>query len=87
MKIIRINEVWFRGQYAEAVDYLLEGHSLDISDFNNGTYEATTQIQKFMSLLDEAKIAYDVETNARGSIRSTIIHDGGTPKYSLDIIE
>ena len=72
MKIIRINDVCFRGQYANAIEKLMRGEEVTINDFYNGKYEATNKVKRFISLLEMARIKYNMRRNENGSIRSTV---------------
>lgn len=59
MKIINVNGVKFRGQFAENYETLIKGEEvIDINCFKNGAWEATTKISRFMDLLDQAKVDY-----------------------------
>ena len=59
MKMIRHNEVWFRGQFGLALEKLLRGEVVALSDFSNGGWEATVKVKRFKLLLDMAEISYE----------------------------
>lgn len=70
MKTIKVNENWFRGQYAEALENLQKGYEVTINDFRNGSWEATTKISRFINLLNASGINYTTEGK---SLRTMII--------------
>ena len=73
VKIVRINDVCFRGQYAYAIEKMMNGEEITIDDFYNGKYEATNKVKRFISLLEMARIKYDMRRNENDSIRSTVL--------------
>lgn len=55
---IKINGVWFRGQYANAFQEFMQGEEITIKNFKRGSWECTTNLQRFIDLLNQAKIGY-----------------------------
>lgn len=70
MNIEKYNGVVFRGQFADAFKILMEGNTVDINTFHNGSYECTTKIKRFLELINMARIEVDINKNERGSLRS-----------------
>lgn len=60
MKTIKQDGIWFRGQYAEALERLLKGNVITMRDFNNGTWEPTSQIARFIGLLNYTKLELEI---------------------------
>lgn len=52
------NKIMFKGQYAVAYNKLCKGHTITLEDFSNGSWEATTQMKRFIELLDKSKFKY-----------------------------
>ena len=44
-------KIIFKGQYLQALKKLFEGKTIDINDFDNGSWEPTTKISHFIGLL------------------------------------
>lgn len=70
MKVIRHNDVCFRGQFADALEKLLNDEVIDINSFHNGSYESNPKMKRFLVLIRQAEIKVDIETNENESIRS-----------------
>lgn len=60
MKTIKQDGIWFRGQYAEALERLLKGYVITMKDFKNGKWEPTTQIARFIGLLNYTKLELEI---------------------------
>ena len=58
MKVIRHNNVYFKGQFARALEKLLRGETVTLSDFTNGGWEPTVKVVRFKELLDSAEVGY-----------------------------
>jgi hypothetical protein len=69
MRSVTVNNVVFRGQYGDALNSLLSGEIVTIRHFRNGSWEATTQIRRFLQLLNIANIKYKNISN-NNSLRS-----------------
>lgn len=70
MNTKKVNGVWFKGQYADVLEYFMKGNEVTMHDFSNGSWEATTKVGHFTSLLDKAGIKYTTEGT---SLRSLVI--------------
>ena len=46
MKVIRHNDVCFRGQFADALEKLLNDEVIDINSFHNGSYESNPKMKR-----------------------------------------
>ena len=66
----KVNGVWFRGQYLEALKLLENGGEITISNFKNGAWESTTKLQRFIYLLNQADIKHK---KYGSSLRATVI--------------
>lgn len=71
MKNIQVNKVNFRGQFADALERFEKNYVIDITDFKNGKWEATSKICRFMFLLDQAGIKFYKKGD---SLRTTEIY-------------
>ena len=67
---IKVNGVLFRGSYAEAYKAFEKGNKINMNYFNNGAWEPTTKVSRFIALLKKANIQFKTEGK---SIRSTKI--------------
>lgn len=72
MKNIQVNKVNFRGQYAIALELLLNGNEITMRDFKNGKWEATSKVKRFMELLDKADIMYMTEGESLRTAKLTL---------------
>ena len=70
MKTMQYKGKWFRGQYAKALEKLLNGEAITVKDFYAGAWEPTHIIRSFMSQLDSAGINY---VNEGESLRTSKI--------------
>lgn len=70
MKTIIINKIQFRGQFGEAIERFNQGEEITMADFNNGKWEATSKVSRFLTLLNLAEIPYKKEGD---SLRTLII--------------
>ena len=60
MKTIKLNGIWFRGQYANALERLLKGDVITMRYFKNGGWEPTSQIARFIWLLKNTELEIDI---------------------------
>lgn len=70
MKTIQQDGIWFKGQYAAALKSLLEGKEININNFNNGGWEPTIKLKRFIELVNYTKLKVDVKGD---SLRQTTI--------------
>ena len=70
MKSKQIDGIWFKGQYAVALEQLLKGETITINNFNNGGWEPTIKIARFIELLNYTKLNVKIEGD---SLRQTTI--------------
>ena len=61
MKVLKVNGVLFKGQYADGVEKLMKHKELTVNDFNNGSWEATTQLKRFIELVESANMNAIIE--------------------------
>lgn len=73
MKTIKVNNIYFKGQYADALELLQNGEDITMANFNNGKWEPTSKVARFLNLLKLAKINYLIEGQ---SLRKMIIRGG-----------
>ena len=59
MRVIRHNDIYFKGQFAKAFEKLLRGEVVTLGDFTNGGWEATVKVRRFKDLLDESEVKYE----------------------------
>lgn len=55
------NGILFRGRYAIALISLIEGKTVNMYCFYNGSYEPTSKLKIFINKLEEAKIPFEIE--------------------------
>lgn len=70
MKNIQVNKISFRGQFGEALESFNKGEKITIRNFNNGTWEPTVKVTRFINLLKKANIKFNIVGD---SIRTTVI--------------
>lgn len=70
METMLIDGIWFKGQYAPAVKRLLEGQTITINNFNNGGWEPTVKLKRFIKLINYTKLEVVVSGD---SLRTTTI--------------
>ena len=70
MKTILQDGIWFRGQYAEALERLLKGKEITMNDFFNGGWEPTVKISRFIKLLNYTSLKVEIKGD---SLRQTTI--------------
>lgn len=70
MKSINVNGVNFRGQFANAYELLEKGHTINMGNFNNGSFEPTTKVKRFLMLIEKAGVKSEITGE---SLRSTKI--------------
>ena len=70
METMLIDGIWFKGQYAAAVKKLLGGEEITINNFNNGGWEPTIKLKRFIELVNYTKLNVVVKGD---SLRQTTI--------------
>lgn len=70
MKSLKQDGIWFKGQYAEALHELLNGKEITLKSFNNGGWEATTQMSRFLELIGYTNLKVEIKGE---SLRQTKI--------------
>lgn len=67
-------KIIFKGQYLNALKKIFEGKTVDINDFDNGSWEPTTKISHFIGLLKHSELwkNFRIAKN-RNSLRNTDI--------------
>lgn len=70
MKSIKCNGIWFKGQYADAINDLLNGKEVTLKNFNNGGWEPTIQMSRFLELLQYTNLKVEIRGE---SLRQKII--------------
>lgn len=75
MKTYKINNILFKGQYADALLKAAQGHAVTMQDFKNGSWEATVKLSRFMELVSNANLHRTIKGS---SLRTTEITIGIT---------
>lgn len=68
---MKYSNVIFKGQFEKALEKFLRGVDIDMRDFSNGSWDATTPFQSFLYRLNKVGLRYTVISGE--SLRTKII--------------